>query len=237
MPKKEKQGVVISDKMDKTVTADGMLIVRDHVTWENLIPDQDYRLQGVLMDKGSNKPLSIDGKAVTAQAGFRPKTKDGETYMYFSFDGSVLFADPDDGKTDGRGIEKSDDLQILPLVAFEELYISGQETSKEDPSGNGTDGTDNIPQDADKEGTVPQGKADQAEGNDDEYLVAVHKDLEDPAQTVFVREPQKPVQPEELSYCAARRGADVQYQRTYQRCVLYLGKYIVHRALAGRQAP
>ena len=183
--------------MDKTVTADGMLIVRDHVTWENLIPDQDYRLQGVLMDKGSNKPLSIDGKAVTAQAGFRPKTKDGETYMYFSFDGSVLFADPDDGKTDGRGIEKSDDLQILPLVAFEELYISGQETSKEDPSRNGTDGTDNIPQDADKEGTAPQGKADQAEGNDDEYLVAVHKDLEDPAQTVFVREPQKPVQPEE----------------------------------------
>ena len=180
-------------EMEKTVTADKMLIVRDHVTWENLIPDQTYRLQGVLMDKGSNKPFSIDGKPVTARAQFTPKTKDGETYMYFRFDGTGLFADPDTENTAGRGVEKTDDLQTIQLVAFEELYVYGQEPSEGSSSGNVPDGTG---EDAGKEGKDPAEKTDQQQADGEEYLVAVHKDLEDPAQTVFVREPQRPAEPE-----------------------------------------
>ena len=179
--------------MDKTVTADGMLVVRDHVIWENLIPDKSYRLEGVLMDKGSNKPFSIDGKTVTARAQFRPKTKDGETYMYFRFDAAGLFEDSDTQKTGGRGLEKEEDLQTLRLVAFEELYISGQETSIEDSS---VKETDSIGEDTVKDGPAPEDKTDQPEGKGGDYLIALHKDLEDPAQTVFVREPQSPAEPE-----------------------------------------
>lgn len=113
--------------------------------------------------------------------------------MYFRFDGTGLFADPDTENAGGRGVEKTDNLQTLRLVAFEELYVSGHDTSKGDSSGSGPD---TAGEDTDKEGTDPAEKTDQPGEDDEEYLVAVHKDLEDPAQTVFVREPQKPAEPE-----------------------------------------
>lgn len=111
--------------MEKTVTADGKLIVRDRVTWENLIPGMNFSLQGVLMDKRTGKPFVTGGKTVTAQAEFTPQAKDGETVLYFSFDAAGLFGNLDP-ETD-RGITAADmqEAQILQLVAFEELYISG----------------------------------------------------------------------------------------------------------------
>lgn len=113
--------------------------------------------------------------------------------MYFRFDGTGLFADPDTENTAGRGVEKTDDLQTIQLVAFEELYVYGQDSSEGSSSGNVPDGTG---EDAGKEGKDPAEKTDQQQADGEEYLVAVHKDLEDPAQTVFVREPQRPAEPE-----------------------------------------
>jgi hypothetical protein len=131
-----------------------------------------YTLQGILMDKNTGKPFNLDGQNVTAQASFTPVEKNGETLLYFSFDADNLFKDAAaadaDEKTETGTEEKA--LQTLQLVAFEELYITGEEKTEEESSAEDEDTTG--------------------------FLVAEHKDLEDPAQTVVVKEPQKPREPD-----------------------------------------
>ena len=115
--------------MTKTVTADGKLVVRDRVTWENLIPGKTYRLQGVLMDKNSGEAFSINGQNVTARAVFTPETRDGQTWLYFGFDAAGLFKDTRSEAAGDKADAKAEKetLQALRLVAFEELYISCEE--------------------------------------------------------------------------------------------------------------
>ena len=160
-----------AEEMTKTVTADGKVIVRDHVTWKNLIPGRTYLLQGTLMRKDSGKPLAIGGEEAAARAQFKPAEKDGETTLDFFFDASGLFRDKEK-REDGSAGEQ------LQIVAFEELYISAIEASSDGSSADG-DGKE---------------KTDQEEK---EYLIAEHKDLNDPAQTVLLAEPEKPDTPEE----------------------------------------
>ena len=160
-----------AEEMTKAVTADGKVIVRDHVTWKNLIPGRTYLLQGTLMRKDSGKPLAMGGEEAAARAQFKPAEKDGETTLDFFFDASGLFGDKEK-KQDGSAGEQ------LQIVAFEELYISAIEASSDGSSADG-DGKE---------------KTDQEEK---EYLIAEHKDLNDPAQTVLLAEPEKPDTPEE----------------------------------------
>ena len=152
--------------MAKTVIADGKILVRDHVTWNNLLPGRTYRLQGALMRKDTGKSFAVGDRAVTAEARFTPDQKDGETVLDFTFDASGLL---------GTG---SSERQSLQLVAFEELYMAGQDKDAErDPE---TDPSDDP------------GQTDDGEQKE-EYLVAAHRDLSDPAQTVALTEPEKPV--------------------------------------------
>lgn len=57
------------------------------------------------MDKGTNKPLLIDGKEITSELTFTADKKDGFKDLVFKFDGSKL-----GGKT---------------LVVFEDIYQNG----------------------------------------------------------------------------------------------------------------
>ena len=160
-----------SREMAKAVVADGKVLVRDHVTWNNLLPGRTYRLQGTLMRKDTEKPFAAGGRNVTAEARFTPDERDGETVLDFTFDASGLF---------GTGASGT---QSMQLVAFEELYICGQEKGGE---------TD---QDADPSGDPA--RTDAGDGKEDkeekeEYLVAEHRDLADPAQTVALTEPGRP---------------------------------------------
>ena len=74
----------------------------DTVSYENLIPGQEYTVKGVLMDQETGEEFLADGKPVTAEVVFTPDEPDGSVEMEFTFDGSALA-----GKT---------------LVVFEHIY-------------------------------------------------------------------------------------------------------------------
>ncbi|MEE1163695.1 MAG: VaFE repeat-containing surface-anchored protein, partial [Lachnospiraceae bacterium] len=165
--------LVRETELTKSVTADGKLIVRDHVSWKNLLPGRNYRLQGSLIRKDDGKPFTVDGSPLTARVQFTPGTPDGETILDFAFDGTALFAKSRTAAESGdqSGTQK---LQSMEIVAFEELYILTEDS------------------DGQKTGDSGDGKK-QDTGR--EYLVASHKDLQDPAQTVLLREPETPQTP------------------------------------------
>ena len=203
---------VLADKtgrMTKTVTADGKLVVRDRVTWENLLPGRTYRLQGVLMDKNSGEAFSINGQNVTARAVFTPETRDGQTWLYFGFDAAGLFKDTRSEEAGDKADAKAEKeaLQTLRLVAFEELYISSEEKAGEDNSGEASTQDDSEVKPVEDPSSKPDNTGEESKEGDDkqeggedgekkEYLLAEHKDLEDPAQTVALKEPEEPQEPD-----------------------------------------
>ena len=62
----------------------------DTVKYENLIAGQEYTIKGVLMDKSTEKPLSVNEKTVTAEKTFTPETANGTVDMEFVLDASEL---------------------------------------------------------------------------------------------------------------------------------------------------
>lgn len=78
--------------------------ITDKVTYENLIPNLEYTLTGVLMDKETNEPLKVDGKEVTATQTFKPESSSGSYDLVFELDST---------KISGKSV-----------VAFEELTLN-----------------------------------------------------------------------------------------------------------------
>lgn len=74
----------------KEVVAGEEVTIVDTVTYENLVIGKTYVMKGKLMDKSTNKPLIIDGKEVTAEKEFVPKTKNGTVTLEFTFDATDL---------------------------------------------------------------------------------------------------------------------------------------------------
>ena len=66
----------------------------DVCTYENLIPGEEYSVEGVLMTKtvdGKATPLlDKDGKEITGKTVFTPTKPNGEVEVVFTFDGSLL---------------------------------------------------------------------------------------------------------------------------------------------------
>lgn len=63
----------------------------DLVEYENLTPDEEYILEGIIMDKETGEAFKdADGKTVTSTIKFTPKDSKGEETMHFEFDGSNL---------------------------------------------------------------------------------------------------------------------------------------------------
>ena len=79
-------------------------IVTDTVAYRGLLPGKTYRLEGVLMDADTGKPVRQDGAVLTAKKEFCPEEPDGSVELNFYFDNSVP-----EGKT---------------LVVFETCYLS-----------------------------------------------------------------------------------------------------------------
>ncbi|MDO5133223.1 MAG: VaFE repeat-containing surface-anchored protein, partial [Eubacteriales bacterium] len=88
------------DDESKTLTAEGLITIRDRVVWENLLPGYTYRLKGSLMRKDTGDPLMAGEEAVTASAVFTPETPDGETFVLFSFGASDIL--PEKSAAAGR---------------------------------------------------------------------------------------------------------------------------------------
>ena len=94
---------------DHDLIASATATVIDTVEYKNLIPGKEYKLDGVLYDKGTNKPLLVGDKKVEASAVFTPNAPDGTVELEFAFDATGL---------SGRS-----------LVAFEYLSKDGVEVA------------------------------------------------------------------------------------------------------------
>ena len=74
----------------------------DKVTYKGLTPGKKYTVKGILMDKSTQKPLTVNGNTVTQTKEFTPNAVDGAVELTFTFDASALA-----GKT---------------VVVYEDLY-------------------------------------------------------------------------------------------------------------------
>lgn len=110
---------VVNDKIPElktTATVDGekeicateTFTLVDTVEYKHLIPNKEYTLKGVLMDKATGKELIINGETVTAETTFIPTEPNGSTTVEFVFDSKYIKADTD-------------------IVVFESLYKDGKE--------------------------------------------------------------------------------------------------------------
>ena len=84
--------------------ADDMIEIIDTVCYENLVPDREYFLEGVVMDKETGEVLP---GMKPVRMSFIPETANGTVEVVFDLDGTDL-----EGKT---------------LVIFEKLYLNEQE--------------------------------------------------------------------------------------------------------------
>ena len=87
----------------KEVIAKGEITIKDTVEYKHLVPNTEYVIKGILMDKSTGKPFMVKGKEVTSTVKFTPDKANGTVEVEFTFDAS--------------NIKKSTD-----LVVFESLY-------------------------------------------------------------------------------------------------------------------
>ena len=87
----------------KEVIAKGEITIKDTVEYKHLVPNTEYVIKGILMDKSTGKPFMVKGKGVTSTVKFTPDKANGTVEVEFTFDAS--------------NIKKSTD-----LVVFESLY-------------------------------------------------------------------------------------------------------------------
>lgn len=102
------------DGKGHTVRVGESVVIRDTVSYKNLVPGTEYKVSGVLMDKETGKPfLDAKGNQITGETTFSPEQADGSVDVLFTVDTSLLA-----GKK---------------FIAFEKLYTNEVEiTSHED---------------------------------------------------------------------------------------------------------
>lgn len=66
------------------------VILNDEVVYKDLIPGHRYKLKGVLMDKGTEQPLLVEGKQVEAEVEFTPEQPDGTVNLSYTLDSRAL---------------------------------------------------------------------------------------------------------------------------------------------------
>lgn len=99
------------DTGNKVVDVKKDAIIVDKVAYKNLVPDETYMLQGTLMDKETEKPLSFNCEKLIVLTEFKPEEKDGSVEVEAKLDTSKL---------GGRN-----------LVVFEKLFIKTENSDVE----------------------------------------------------------------------------------------------------------
>lgn len=87
----------------KEAVAKGEITIKDTVEYKHLVPNTEYVIKGILMDKSTGKPFKVKGKEITSTVKFVPDKADGKVEVTFTFDGSAIKKDTE-------------------LVVFETLY-------------------------------------------------------------------------------------------------------------------
>ncbi len=93
---------------EKKAKTTGIIIIEDKVQYRHLIPGKEYTVSGVLMNKATGEPFTVNGEEIRSEVTFTPETADGEVTVQFSFNAD--------------GITKETE-----VVAFESLYREGVE--------------------------------------------------------------------------------------------------------------
>ena len=91
----------------KKNTAKKDMTIVDKVEYKNLVVGKEYTVKGILMDKATNKPFTVNGKEITSELKFTAEKKEGFVELEFKFDGT--------------GLKKTE------LVVFENMYYKDQE--------------------------------------------------------------------------------------------------------------
>ena len=101
-------GTIATDAADgdHEVSADPSARIEDQVFYAGLVPGEGYTLHGILMDRATGEPVTVDGSPVESEVQFTPEKESGFTTVPFEFDGT--------------GFEGID------IVVFETLYRNGE---------------------------------------------------------------------------------------------------------------
>ena len=75
---------------DHAADADEEIVIKDTVTYTDLISGKTYKVVGTLMDRETGEAIKDDGKEVTAEEVFRPTEADGAIDVTFRFNGISL---------------------------------------------------------------------------------------------------------------------------------------------------
>lgn len=75
---------------EKEVDPLDKVTLTDTVSYTGLVPGKEYKVTGVLMDKGTGEKLLVDSKEITAEIVFVPETKNGSVDVTFIFDATGL---------------------------------------------------------------------------------------------------------------------------------------------------
>ena len=78
------------------------------MAYEHLVPNKEYTLKGVVMDKATNQPMIINGRKIAVEKVFVPETPSGKITVRFRIHATEIKRQTD-------------------LVVFETLYDEGQE--------------------------------------------------------------------------------------------------------------
>lgn len=75
---------------EKTAEPLSEVSIVDTVRYSGLIAGKTYKLSGVLMDKATGDPLTVDGKQITAEKEFTAKSESGTEELSYTFNASAL---------------------------------------------------------------------------------------------------------------------------------------------------
>lgn len=75
---------------DHIAYAGKKVVIRDTVTYKNLVPGLTYRVEGVLMDADTGNPVNSGGENVMSAREFTPEKESGTVTLEFEFDGTEL---------------------------------------------------------------------------------------------------------------------------------------------------
>ncbi len=78
------------ENSSKEILPDEIVTIIDEVAYKNLVPGNEYSLEGILMDTETGEPLLIDGEQVISETVFVPEKSDGTVFMEFVLDASLL---------------------------------------------------------------------------------------------------------------------------------------------------
>lgn len=114
--------LVGKDNQIHVVNADQKITLVDTVKYQGLEKGREYEVKGILYDKETKGPFTVNGEQVTATGKFTAETESGTAEVEFTFDGSALA-----GKT-LVAYEKAYDVETKSLIGSHEDINDNDQT-------------------------------------------------------------------------------------------------------------